>query len=472
MAAAEPLPPLSQQQNQQHQQHLSLADAVQSPAATTMRVVAFCLVLLSTLAGFAVLDILEDILIPFTFAFFLACILEPLQRLVIHGVLVVARSCVGCLAGLGKSASTEYGTAAERAPLTRAHVQKQPLASEAAVAARNKRLNSIEKCGHFALRMTGVLVCVLVLVSCLTGFVAVSTFELERLAARADAQDWDRRGEQLVNETIRLLNRTHLPPSQIEEYVRSALAEAPSVVQEVLLGLGHFSADLLLVCVIVFFMLWARAAAHVHLEAGIDPLDTPRTAEAHRVHLRRIAPSRLQGSIQAQIRVYFQLKSLTSLLLGAVVGVTLLALSVPGSGFFGIVTGLANYVPVFGGPIAALLPLPVLILDPEISLTRGFLALALPIGIHTVLANVVEPVLFGAGHGAAGTELDPTIMLISMSVWHQLWGLSGLVLAVPLTTCLRLLFHDLDQRHASSTGVFGMLDRMLAGEFVFDDESK
>jgi hypothetical protein len=31
------------------------------------------------------------------------------------------------------------------------------------------------------------------------------------------------------------------------------------------------------------------------------------------------------------------------------------------------------------------------------------------------------------------------------------------------------LFHDLDQRHASSTGVFGMLDRMLAGEFVFDE---
>jgi predicted PurR-regulated permease PerM len=272
-----------------------------------------------------------------------------------------------------------------------------------------------------------------------------------------------------VNETIRLLNRTHLPPSQIEGYVRSTLAEAPSVLQAVLLGLGHFSADLLLVCVIVFFLLWGRAAAHVHMEAVIDPLDTPRTAEAHRLHLQRIVPSRLQGSIQAQIRLYFQLKSLTSLLLGAVVGVTLLALGVPGSGFFGIITGLANYVPVFGGPIAALLPLPVLILDPDISLTRGFLALALPIGIHTVLANVVEPVLFGAGHGAEGTELDPTIMLISMSVWHQLWGLAGLVLAVPLTICLRLLFHDLDQRHASSTGVFGMLDRMLAGEFVFDE---
>jgi len=126
---------------------------------------------------------------------------------------------------------------------------------------------------------------------------------------------------------------------------------------------------------------------------------------------------------------------------------------------------------VFGGPVAALLPLPVLILDPTISLTGGFLALVLPIAIHTVLANVVEPVLFGAGSGE-GTELDPTIMLISMSVWAHLWGLPGLVLAVPLTICLRLLFHDLDRRQASSTSVFSMLDRMLAGDFVFDGKSK
>ena len=49
-----------------------------------MRVVAFCLVMLSTVAVFAVLVYLQDILIPFTFAFFLTCVLEPVQRLVIH----------------------------------------------------------------------------------------------------------------------------------------------------------------------------------------------------------------------------------------------------------------------------------------------------------------------------------------------------------------------------------------------------
>jgi predicted PurR-regulated permease PerM len=354
-----------------------------------MRVVAFCLVLLSTLAGFAVLVYLEDILIPFTFAFFLACVLEPLQRLVIRTGMRVARACAACVASLRKSGGDrERGTAAEREPLTGTHVQQEPIASElVGLSLRQRSPSASAACAVLALRMAGVVVCVLALVSCLTGFVAVSTFELERLATLADTQDWDRRGEALVNETIRLVNRTHLPPSQIEDYVRSGLAEVPGVVKAVLLGLGNFSVDLLLVCVIVFFMLWSRAAAHVHTAAVIDdPLATPRTTEAHRHRQARIEPSRLQGSIQvrktasflrfpyvfpdlswqidplistfpmfvpslswqidrfshesskqtpslqAQIRTYFQLKTLTSLLLGAAVGISLLVLGVPGSG--------------------------------------------------------------------------------------------------------------------------------------------
>ena len=42
--------------------------------------------------------------------------------------------------------------------------------------------------------------------------------------------------------------------------------------------------------------------------------------------------SKQTPSLQAQIRTYFQLKTLTSLLLGAAVGISLLVLGVPGSG--------------------------------------------------------------------------------------------------------------------------------------------
>ena len=54
-------------------------------------------------------------------------------------------------------------------------------------------------------------------------------------------------------------------------------------------------------------------------------------------------------------------------------------------------TFILNFVPVFGGPIAALLPLPWLALDPEMSFLRGLLAVFLPIAAHTLLANVIEP---------------------------------------------------------------------------------
>ena len=40
-----------------------------------------------------------------------------------------------------------------------------------------------------------------------------------------------------------------------------------------------------------------------------------------------------------------------------------------------------------------------------ISTLRAVLALLLPFGVHGVVANVVEPVVFSGGHGKEGTEV-------------------------------------------------------------------
>ena len=151
-----------------------------------------------------------------------------------------------------------------------------------------------------------------------------------------------------------------------------------------------------------------------------------------------------------------------------------------------------------------------------ISTLRAVLALLLPFGVHGVVANVVEPVVFSGGHGKEGTEVrsqnrplplvpfmvpfmvpftdpwimglvieirsdrlisdrrapvpqvDPAVMLVSLFIWADIWGAMGLVLAVPLTVCFRLICRDLHRKHSNATGVFGVLDRMLGGEFVFD----
>ena len=54
-----------------------------------------------------------------------------------------------------------------------------------------------------------------------------------------------------------------------------------------------------------------------------------------------------------------------------------------------------NFVPNVGALVAVLLPMPVVIFDPATTATEATLAFALPLGVHAVIGNVLEPVLFG-----------------------------------------------------------------------------
>ena len=78
--------------------------------------------------------------------------------------------------------------------------------------------------------MTGVVVCVLALVSCLTGFVAVSALELERLGALADAQNWNQRGEEVLAEVKSAwccIDAETLRPARINEEMREFFFPKP-----------------------------------------------------------------------------------------------------------------------------------------------------------------------------------------------------------------------------------------------------
>ena len=53
------------------------------------------------------------------------------------------------------------------------------------------------------------------------------------------------------------------------------------------------------------------------------------------------------------------------------------------------------------------------------------------VAVELVVANVVEPWLYGAS-----MEISPLAVIVSALFWTWLWGGVGLVLATPLTVCL------------------------------------
>ena len=62
------------------------------------------------------------------------------------------------------------------------------------------------------------------------------------------------------------------------------------------------------------------------------------------------------------------------------------------------------------------------------------LAALLPGGVQFFLGNVLEPRLLGRALG-----LHPVTVLLGLLVWGSLWGVAGMVLAVPLTSVSKIL---------------------------------
>ena len=141
-----------------------------------------------------------------------------------------------------------------------------------------------------------------------------------------------------------------------------------------------------------------------------------------------------------------------SLVVGVVTAIILLAVGLELWLIFGALAFWLNFVPTVGAVVAVFLPMPLVILDPDMSLVSMILAFVLPFTAHMVVGNVLEPLLFGHS-----LELQPVAILLSLTIWSMLWGLTGMVLAVPITAVLKIHLDSID--HPASK----FLVRLLVG---------
>jgi AI-2 transport protein TqsA len=160
-----------------------------------------------------------------------------------------------------------------------------------------------------------------------------------------------------------------------------------------------------------------------------------------------------RGVVEGRIKRYIVLQTAISAATGIAVWLTLALLGVPLALVFGLFAFLLNFIPNLGSIVATLLPLPVVILSPEVSVTSAVLAIAIPGAIQMLLGNVVSPAVMGDS-----LELDPIVILLSLMIWGTLWGVLGMLLATPITAVLKLLFARLETT--------APLARVMAGRYA------
>jgi predicted PurR-regulated permease PerM len=137
-------------------------------------------------------------------------------------------------------------------------------------------------------------------------------------------------------------------------------------------------------------------------------------------------------NVRAQVRKYLLTKTLVNLGIGALVALLFAAFGVDFSLFWGLVTFLAHYIPSIGAVISVALPTAFLFL--QFSPGTALLIALLNAALQFVIGNAIEPRIMGTS-----LNLSPLLVLLALIFWGWLWGPWGMVLAVPITSMIKIL---------------------------------
>lgn len=127
---------------------------------------------------------------------------------------------------------------------------------------------------------------------------------------------------------------------------------------------------------------------------------------------------------------FFFSQFLVNITFAAIIGLALWGIGVPHAALWGTLSGLLRFVPYLGALAAgAVIALFATAIDP--GWTLGLTCLALFVSLELVVANIIEPKVYGDSAG-----LSPLAVIVSALFWGAVWGPVGLLVSTPLTLCL------------------------------------
>ena len=144
--------------------------------------------------------------------------------------------------------------------------------------------------------------------------------------------------------------------------------------------------------------------------------------------------SAMLTQVTRKIRAFLVARTLINLCLGLVVALGLWCLKVHFALFLGLFAALTNFVPYMGQLLGGAVPTAIA-LGQTGSIGDALIVAAMYLAVVGIEGYVVTPLVMGRS-----LDLNGTTVLIACLFWGYLWGLIGLVLAMPITVSLKLVF--------------------------------
>jgi AI-2 transport protein TqsA len=159
--------------------------------------------------------------------------------------------------------------------------------------------------------------------------------------------------------------------------------------------------------------------------------------------------------IEGKIRSYIVTKTVISALTGVAVGFALWMFDIPLAFVFGMLACLLNFIPNVGPLLMCVLPLPLIVLDPDLSMPSMITVILLVSAIEFVSGNVVETKVMGDSF-----ELHPVVVLLTLMLWGMIWDLPGMFLATPITAAMKILLEKFEYTRPVAEMMAGRFDSL------------
>jgi predicted PurR-regulated permease PerM len=145
-------------------------------------------------------------------------------------------------------------------------------------------------------------------------------------------------------------------------------------------------------------------------------------------------------SIEHEMSRYVLTISIINALVGLAFAGALYWLGVPGDEalLWGTMAAILNYAP-YVGPLIGMLVMLLMGFVAFDDLWQSVLPAAIYLGLHTLEGQIVTPIVLGAR-----MALSPLVLILALMVFGWLWGIVGLLLAVPLLVCFKIVLSKVE----------------------------
>ncbi len=234
------------------------------------------------------------------------------------------------------------------------------------------------------------------------------------------AAEFPKYGQKINDILTSIQERIKIPSQELESFNLVEQLNIPNLLLSTLGTFFSFLSNLFLILIFLVFILAGRGETEPKVFRSFKRKQGETFVQ-------------IKNNIDAQIQRYLGIKTIISFITGLLATIVLLIFGVDFAILFGFLTFILNYIPNIGSIFATVLPLIIAIFQFD-TLWPAFWILIILGSIQMTLGNFIEPRVMGRGLG-----LSPLVVLFSLFFWGWLWGLPGMILAVPIAAIIKIV---------------------------------